>query len=311
MSKSFQLFLLWFCSALLRASLLCTQPLNSLSENKIDMLFSRFEKPSIEEWFFLQDYLSSRDLSTYPRSYRYRKFTIITPSFFPSRHYRVHGEDSKSYREKQRCIVNYISFQSRYIRWSKRLIRGLERVGYVGDSLFLKGGWPNIEGGDLPFILKSYGFKIAIIREAKRLGHRFVVWLDSSMIPIGSLEPLFKHLEKNQFVFHTSPRTFKYFCTDEFKEALQVTDREVETVELCRTGVFGIDLESELGRQFLDLWYEYSLIDGASQTEAPEAMIVSLILHRLNCYKGRVFQNLFLEGDDVNQDYSLFFLKKQ
>ena len=265
---------------------------------------------SKEEWFKLQRDLTERDLSGYPRAYRYQEFAIVTPSFFPKKVWRAYGVERKEYREKERCIVNYLSFQSRYLQWIRRLEKGIKRVRYTGDILFRQGGWPNLAEGDLPLIFKPYAFKIAMMREAKRLGYRFVLWVDSSMIPIASFEPLFTHLEEKQFVFHTSPRTFSYFCTSEFVKALGVTKEEEESVKLCRTGVFGVDLAHPLAREFLDLWYQYTLIEGASQTEAPEAMIVSLILHRLGAWEGRVFQDLFLEGEAVNQGKAVFFSQK-
>lgn len=130
-----------------------------------------------------------------------------------------------------------------------------------------------------------YGFKVSAIEYAKESGYESVLWLDSSVVPIASLDPVWEHIEREGYWFSQNyDYTVGQFCTDEALAIMQYTREEAQKIPLVIATAFGLDLRSSAGLQFFSWWKEYMLVgvfNGPRDTHRHDQTAASVVCHRL------------------------------
>src|SRR5688572_23003572 len=98
----------------------------------------------------------------------------------------------------RRCIVSLATQGRRFPEKLRRLGRSIKRNGFDGEFL----SWPpgQLPPGFVPHSQVPFGFKPCCLMDARRRGFDSMLWLDSSCVVIGRLEPLFRDIEEHGYV---------------------------------------------------------------------------------------------------------------
>lgn len=118
---------------------------------------------------------------------------------------------NESEETKNRCIITFGSHNGKerpYAEYPRKLVQELERIGYSGHALIRIGGFPNLEQGGLKLAHIPYAFKVAFFQEAKALGYKEILWIDSEIHPLRDLEMIFAEIKKTGYFF-ISPGTLQ------------------------------------------------------------------------------------------------------
>lgn len=188
-----------------------------------------------------------------------------------------------------RCIVN-VSTQ-KYRAGQNRLHDSLQ------DKTDAKLLFFNSEEqvGAEPHADNNYAFKPMAIIKAYEQGYRQILWLDASMVAIKSLDAIFEIIERDGYFFQDSgwlnsqwmiPAALDYFGTDQGP--------------MLSSGVFGLDLDSEIGYKFFDDWTQAmrdGMFNGSWDDWRHDQSCASLIAYKLDMklQKGNTF---FVYGDE-------------
>jgi hypothetical protein len=168
--------------------------------------------------------------------------------FFGSIHINTTEDDMND------CVVSYASFNFGYTRSLKRIVIKLLHSRFRGTVLFRIGGWPNVEEGDLQLVHVPYAFKVSMIREAKRLGFKNVLYMDSSVFPLAPMSKFFDRIhEKGYIAFGNTHAVFEYFDELAAKD-LKVTLDETRNIPSVSASVIGFSTENPTGLKLLNTW---------------------------------------------------------
>lgn len=182
-----------------------------------------------------------------------------------------------------RAVVN-VATGPHFLNGQARLIRTLcvnASLQNIVDYDSLPDGWPT--HADKPF-----GFKAYAVRRAADIGYTSLLWCDSSILPIRSLEPVWETIERDGYLIMNNgwsnyqwtadsayPDLFGHEIYERTKGQLSegpvppITVTMSELREINRTiphivaGCFGLNVASDIGRAILAEYYRL-----ASETRA-------------------------------------------
>jgi hypothetical protein len=184
--------------------------------------------------------------------------------------------------EKENCLLVYSSFNKAYPLGLKKLVDFVAKSDFKGHILYRIGGWPNVEEGDLKLAHVPYAFKPCFFREAKRLGYKRVLWLDTSILPVASLNDIFETISSRGYFAVPSggvvgPSMNKYAAT-----ALGTTLAECSKIPSCSAGLFGIDFSNEKAAGAFSRWYLAAKDPDAFFSARSDQNALSIILYQLD-----------------------------
>jgi hypothetical protein len=154
----------------------------------------------------------------------------------------------------KRCVISLGVGKKSFSDSLIRLGESLKRVRFKGDYLFwgetLPEGCP--EHFDVPFGFKTYCFYVA-----KNLGYQHVLWMDSACVAIRSLDPIFRQIQSNGYVMFNNNygQMMGQWCSDEALVHNRISREQALAIPELPCSVLGLDMGSNLGRQFLDQWH--------------------------------------------------------
>lgn len=156
-----------------------------------------------------------------------------------------------------RCVVCYLDLCGRRNPDLIELIRRqLEWTGFNGHFYYRIGGFPAPHHYELKYAATPYSFKIFLMEEAHLLGFSKVLWIDSRMIPIRSIEPLFDKLKRKRCFFLKGSRmchpNFLSLAIENLNKTLHIHPLNYTGIA---TGVFGLDFAYPPTRQFIQDYY--------------------------------------------------------
>jgi hypothetical protein len=100
-----------------------------------------------------------------------------------------------------------------------------------------------------------YGFKVSAIEKARADGHDAVLWLDSSIVPIRPLDPVWKLIESQGYWFSQNyDYTLGQFCSDGALRIMQLEREEALAIPLVIGTAFGLNFAHNVGRTFFYMW---------------------------------------------------------
>ncbi len=280
-----------------------------------EMVFAQIRDithPTVQDYALLQRYLEKgnrKELAHMDRSkvrgYRYQ-FMGETKDELPESgviHINHSGES------KENCILVYASYNKQYIKGLHRLIQHLKESDFKGDILYKIGGWPNLEEGDLTLAPVGYAFKVCFFREAKRLGYQRALWLDTSILPLVSLNPFFDGMRSTgYFVMGNSNKVGPYFNPLSAR-SLGVTLEESHQILSCSAGLFGLDFSHPIGLQVFHDWYQAAHDPYAFFSERWDQNALSVILYKRGLSATVPIETLAHGQERISSD-SLFLIER-
>lgn len=257
------------------------------AEEKI--VISNWADPTDEDYRIIQNYLSSdRPELKYTnlpgtiwREERLKKFKIIADGISPKFGilYLNNSPD-----DKRNCIVTYVSCKDVYIKHLNELINSLKTIGFNGHIIFRIGGWPDTEEGSLELFDVPYAFKIFSIMEAKRLGYKNCLWLDSCMRPLRKLDSIFEQIENKGIYFYEMIDAIEFPFDSHLKEyaaeALGITVREYRKMAHITTWAVGLDLTNEISLKLLYEWHQMAREKLGFLSVVPEMAPFCALVHK-------------------------------
>lgn len=148
-----------------------------------------------------------------------------------------------------RAVIN-AAYGKWYPKGQKRLVESLRDTGYTGDILT----WTNqiINGYHDPSC--PYSIKPAAFIEAIKKGYTEILWLDSSIYAVKSIEPVFDLIERDGIYLWKSGWNLAQTATDKDLEFAGYTRDEAEHLHECASGIVGLNRNK---RKVIDLMSIY------------------------------------------------------
>lgn len=191
-----------------------------------------------------------------------------------------------------RCVVNVST--DKYRRGQNRLHDSLQ--GRTNATILLFDSEESV--GAEPHEVNNYSFKPRAVIKAYEKGFRQILWLDASMLVIKDLEPIFTLIEKDGYFFQDSGWPNSRWTHDAAREYFGTDEGE-----MLSSGVLGLDLDSEIGYKFFDLWTQ-AMRDGMFNGDWSEfrhdQSCASLIAYKLGM-KLQTANTFFVYGTEGNE----------
>ncbi len=191
-----------------------------------------------------------------------------------------------------RCVVNVST--DRYRRGQNRLHDSLQ--GHTDATILMFDSEESV--GAEPHSVNNYSFKPMAMIKAYEKGFRQVLWLDASMLVIKDLEPIFALIEKDGYFFQDSGWPNSRWTHDAAREYFGTDEGP-----MLSSGVLGLDLDSEIGYKFFDLWTQAmrdGMFNGAWDVTRHDQTCASLIAYKLGM-KLQTANTFFVYGTEGNE----------
>ena len=146
------------------------------------------------------------------------------------------------------CFIN-AGIGEWYCHGSDRLKASLQQHGFSGDVLIWK-DWPEI-----PFPRDViYTCKAAAFQQAIDADYGTIIWADSSIFAQDDVTPFVARVVDKGMWIGSSGYNGAQTCTDACLQYFEVTRDEAERMPDCATGLFGVNLDFDFARKFIEAW---------------------------------------------------------
>jgi len=150
-----------------------------------------------------------------------------------------------------RCVVS-VATGPHYVANLERLVSSALLRSNDEKCIF----WRNeLPAGSPTHAENPYAFKIYAIEEAVRQGATSILWMDSSVVILKPLEPLWELIERKGYWFS---RNYGYnnaqFTSDEALRIMDTTRHDAKQVSHVVASCFGLNMRSPVAKQFLEEW---------------------------------------------------------
>lgn len=155
----------------------------------------------------------------------------------------------------RRCLISYA--KNGRERYEDALDRNKEQaIKFIDNDVdinyykkILPEGVP--EHSDVPYAFKPYLFK-----QMFDDGYEQVIWVDSTIMVVNDLNPMFDFLTKNGVLsFHNLGHPLKNWISDVALSELGITEEELKGIEQIMACVVGFDISNPVGKKVFDEWY--------------------------------------------------------
>jgi hypothetical protein len=162
------------------------------------------------------------------------------------------GQHGNPYK---RCVISLGIGKKIYKDCLLRLEESLYRVGFDGDFIYWNDYFPEgcSEHFDAPF-----GFKPFCFYEARNLGYRQILWIDSPCVAIRSLQPVFESMKENGYILFNNnySQTMGQWSSDEALATNAISREEALLIPEIPCSVLGLDVQDPRAQQFLEQWHQ-------------------------------------------------------
>lgn len=278
---------------------------NAAEANKIYSSLSNLCNPTLADYQMIQEYLTHGNRSMIKRLQDYepnaRHFTIIgkTPQELPK---AGMIPVNCTAHEKENCLIVYASFNKNYPRGLKRLVKLISDSDFQGHILYRLGGWPDVAGGSLRLAHVPYAFKVSFFKEAQRLGYKRALWLDTAIVPVISLNEIFKIIEdKGYFIMGNSHMVGPYMhpsAADSFGMTLD----SCHHIPSCSAGICGLDFTHDTGNSILFHWFRAAENPNAFYSPRSDQNALSIILYALGITDLIPIKRLAHNKNEINKE---------
>lgn len=282
-----------------------------------DSVYSQFSDlyhPTLQDYQLLQNFLSREQYRTSldPLEDMADRMSLIkiignTADELPQANcVHVHCDQN----QKENCVILYSTFNFPYPRALKRILKLIKESDYSGDVLYRLGGWPDTEGGSLVLSHVPFAFKVSFFKEAQKLGYKRVLWLDTAVVPIASLNDIFDSIqEKGYFVMGNSHMVGPYI-NPAATVYFGISYKETYHVPSCSAGLFGVDFTNPLGQKIVDRWYRAAHDKDAFFSRRSDQSALSIILYQSHINDLVSMDRMPHSKNEIKSD-SLFWLDRE
>lgn len=245
---------------------------------------SSLTHPTREDLFKVQNYLTNGErsiihfLQDYQPNARNIKIIGTHPDEEPQ-----YGDIAVNCHPKERenCLIVYASFNKNYPRGLKRLVEFVKNSDFRGHILYRIGGWPNIEGGSLSLAHVPYAFKVSFFKEAQAKGFKRALWLDTSILPVVSLNTLFQMIQEKGYFSMGNSHYIGPYMTRPAIDAFGLTLEEADQIPSCSAGITGVDFTTSIGKTLVEKWYAAAQNKVAFFSPRSDQNALSIILYKM------------------------------
>lgn len=178
------------------------------------------------------------------------------------------------------CVVTFCSISGKYSDFVKSTAEALEKVGFNGYFYYQIGGFPNPTGKEIKYVGVPYCFKIFTMLEAQKLGFNKVLWIDSTMLPLRDLTPIFTQIEEKgcfllDFTNHNYNKARIFQQTYQLLKDLTGTD--VVNMRHIATGILGLKMDTNKAKEFVSSYYKFVELGTPFLSCFPEEMVFAAL----------------------------------
>ena len=267
--------------------------------------------PTREDFFLVQDYLKNgdhenNDLGDRKNSIANLRIIGNSPNLNPE--FKMIAVNC-SEDDRENCVITYASFNAHFPRGVKRLVDRLVNSDFKGHILYWIGGWPNVEGGSLVLAHVPEAFKPSAFKNAQALGFKRVLWLDSSMVPVASVNTVFDMISQDGYFARGNTHDIGWYMNENTANSFGYTLSEVYNVPSCSAAIFGIDYTKPIGVKLIDEWYRMAHDKHAFFSARVDQNALTLTLYKNNL-KNNINYGLIGEGFHELRHDTLFILDR-
>ena len=193
---------------------------------------------------------------------------------------------------RENCIITYASFNQRYPLGVKRLINSICRSDFIGHLRYRIGGWPNVEGGDLVLSHIPFAFKACFFKEVQKMGYKRILWIDSSILPVVSLNQIFEMIAEEGYFILENWHTLGDYMNPYAAEAFGLTVEEVCSIKSCQALLIGIDFSNAKATELIDRWYAAAKHPYAFYSVLSDQNALSILLYQMGMDRLKPLQSL-------------------
>lgn len=201
---------------------------------------------------------------------------------------------------KKRALITYCSLNGPYPQFVHQLAKILKKHKRSYDCYFMIGSYPSTKEDGMSLFHIPYAWKTCLFKVVQDLGYEQIIWIDSSMMPVRSLEPLFDIVnERGRFFIpargkHIGEfyRPFLHMYRDAI-HACGLQPKELMKMRHYQATVIGLDVTNPISNEYLQRWYELTKITEASLTTLPEELVMSTVGYRMHLDEDILCSNLF------------------
>lgn len=264
---------------------------------------SDIHNPSVKDFEMMQAYLQSSRPYLKPIDYFNdfsRRSCRNMKIYDPNKPAEVIRIPANLPNPKKRVLITYCSLNGPYSEFVKQLGEKLKNYKRSFDCYFMVGGYPSTKEDGMGLFHIPYAWKVCMFKVIKDLGYNQILWIDSSMMPVRSLEPLFDLIDKNgRFFIPARGKNIGEFYRpylNMYKEAIKACELEPKELMKMRhfqATIIGLDVKNPISDLYLEQWYELTRKTEASLTTLPEELVMSAIGYRLHLENDILPSNLF------------------
>lgn len=158
---------------------------------------------------------------------------------------------------KDRCILIFGSYNSPYPEKVYHVLQELKDCGYSGSVMLQIGGYPNLSHGGLKSSPFHGRWKLEFFKQARRMGYKKIVHLDTHVHPLNDLSTVFKTIdEQGGFFFGHGPwlNVNKNFM--DFADPLDVSPDQMSQIHFVSGCVLGLNFTNKQVVKLFDEWEE-------------------------------------------------------
>jgi hypothetical protein len=211
--------------------------------------------------------------------------------------------------DKENCLLVYASFNKSYPKGLERLVDAVAKSDFKGHILYRIGGWPNVEEGDLKLAHVPYAFKPCFFREAKRLGYKRALWLDTSVMPVVSLNQIFETIKSKGYFAIGNGQFIGPLMNKEAASSLGATLEECAKIPSISSGLFGVDFSKEKANLAVLKWYQAARDVTPFFSPRSDQNVVSILLYQLDMREWAP-KTVLAEGSEPLSETTLFTLDR-
>ena len=156
-----------------------------------------------------------------------------------------------------------------------------------------------------------YAFKIYAFKKALKLGYKQVLWIDASFFAVRFIEPLFDEILAKKQMFFRDGFSVADFINDSCLVYFKKSKEELKQVPMVMGGFIGLDFNSALSHDFLNLWEQAALngaFKGSWKDHRHDQTCASIIINNLKIPSLKAREYCAYIGESYGQPLqSVFF----
>jgi hypothetical protein len=159
-------------------------------------------------------------------------------------------------------ILNFANDKGNYYRMQDRLIKSLESVGYRGHIWAFRN--EKVISEDCPLHSEiPYAFKAHAIKRAIDEGYEKIIWADSAVYAVKSIDSFLSWIDIHGYVFFKNfGFTVGDYTSDDCLNKFGWTRQKAFDNDMIMACLFGLNMKNKKAKKFFDIYYKAAM-DGS------------------------------------------------